>query len=79
MHTVDSPHPELRPTPGRLQPPVQTARQQPDRVHRDDRHVPRLARFPAAAALFLVASLGIALVAGAAAAINCLVERTVDA
>ncbi len=28
---------------------------------------------------FLVASLGIALVAGAAAAINCLVERTVDA
>lgn len=30
-------------------------------------------------ARFLVASLGIALVAGAAAAINCLVERTVDA
>ena len=29
--------------------------------------------------LFLFASLGIALVAGAAAAINCLVERTVDA
>ncbi|MBS1226988.1 MAG: protoheme farnesyltransferase [Proteobacteria bacterium] len=29
--------------------------------------------------LFLAASLGIALVAGAAAAINCLVERTVDA
>jgi len=28
---------------------------------------------------FLVASLGIALVAGAAAAINCLVERTIDA
>ncbi len=31
------------------------------------------------AARFLVASLGIALVAGAAAALNCLVERTVDA
>ncbi len=31
------------------------------------------------AARFLVASLGIALVAGAAAAINCLVERTIDA
>jgi protoheme IX farnesyltransferase len=30
-------------------------------------------------ARFLVASLGIALVAGAAAAINCLVERTIDA
>ena len=29
--------------------------------------------------LFLAASAGIALVAGAAAAINCLVERTVDA
>jgi len=28
---------------------------------------------------FLAASIGIALVAGAAAAINCLVERTVDA
>jgi protoheme IX farnesyltransferase len=67
-----------RPASGGLCHPVQTAGQQPDRVHRDDRHVPRRSGL-AACRLMLAATVGIALVAGAAAAINCLVERTIDA
>jgi protoheme IX farnesyltransferase len=57
---------------------VQAAGEQPDRVHRGDRHVPRQPGWPPAG-LMLAATVGIALVAGAAAAINCLVERTIDA
>jgi hypothetical protein len=57
---------------------VQATGQQPDRIHRDDRHVPGNVGFPPLLR-FTVASLGIALVSFAAAALNCLVERTIDA
>ena len=46
---------------------------------RGDRHVPRDARTAAARAVRSSRTVGIALVAGAAAAINCLVEQKIDA
>jgi protoheme IX farnesyltransferase len=58
---------------------VQAAGQQPDRVYGDDRDVSRESVNFRRFALFVVASMGIALVAGAAAAINCLIEQHIDA
>ena len=55
----------------------QASRRVADRVHRGHRHVPGGARHSAAGAV-VFGTLGIALVAGAAAAINCLVEQNVD-
>ena len=46
---------------------------------RGDRHVPGDAGHGAAAGSLVAGTLGIALVAGAAAAINCLVEQKIDA
>jgi protoheme IX farnesyltransferase len=57
---------------------VQATGQQPDRLHRDDRHVPRNRASRRCCASWSP-RLGIALVSFAAAALNCLVERTIDA
>ena len=63
--------------PRRFRAPVQAAGQQPDRVHRDDRHVPGDPGISAAAALSR--RLARHRLVAFAAALNCLVERTVDA
>ena len=57
----------------------QAARRVAHRLHRGHRHVPRGAGRRSAAGACPAATLGIALVAGAAAAINCLVEQKIDA